>query len=58
MEGLIRDTSQNFLLFVNCQPLAMIEDAHKKLGCEYEINDGFVLGVLFRTDKDIVVKED
>lgn len=51
-EELIRDASPNFLLFVNCQPLAMIIDAHEKLGCEYEINDGFVLGVLFKAREE------
>lgn len=52
MDKLIRDKSPNFLLFVNSQPLAMIIDAHEKLGCEYEINDGYVLGVLFKLPEE------
>ena len=48
----VRDCSLSFIAYVNSQDIKDLDEAYEKFGHTFEINDGYVTGVIF------VVKED
>lgn len=49
---MLRDSSINFITYVNCMDIENIAEAYDSMGCEFEINDGFVTAVLFKEKED------
>lgn len=49
---MLRDNSVNFIAYVNNMDISDIDNSHVSMGVEYEINDGFVVAVLFRTKEE------
>lgn len=49
---MLRDSSINFITYVNCMDIEDIANAHDTMGVEFEINDGFVTAVLFKEKED------
>ena len=50
---MLRDNAVNFIAYVNSMDIENIAGAYDSMGVEFEINDGFVVAVLFREKEDI-----
>ena len=48
----LRDSSINFIAFVNSQDLSALYEAYDKYGHTFEINDGYVTAVIFQVKED------
>lgn len=50
---MLRDNAVNFIAYVNNMDIEDIANAHSSMGVEFEINDGFVIAVLFREKEEM-----